>query len=56
MTGPRDDVTGHLIAQTKFSLLRVPPPPDLPVYGGPRGVSVGPTVCYGLGAISMKED
>ena len=55
VTGPRDDVAGHVIARTEFSLLRVPPPPDLPVYGG-GGVSVGPTVCYGPGAISMKED
>ena len=38
-----------------LSLLCVPPPPDLPVYGG-EGVSVGPAVCYGPGAISMKED
>ena len=44
-----------MITQTEFSLLRVPPPPDLPVYGG-GGVSVGPAVCYGPGAISMKED
>ena len=56
VTGPRYDVTGHVIAQTEFSpLLRVPPPPDLPVNGG-VGVSVGPAVCYGPGAISMKED
>ena len=55
VTGPRDDVAGHVIARTEFSLLRVPPPPDLPVYGG-GGVSVGPAVCYGPGAISMKED
>ena len=55
VTGPRDDVAGHVIARTEFSLLRVPPPPDLPVYGG-GGVSMGPAVCYGPGAISMKED
>ena len=58
MTGPRDDVTGHVTrdhADRVLSLLRVPPPPDLPVYGG-GGVSVGPTVCLVPGAISMKED
>jgi len=49
VTGPRDNVTGVL------SLLRVTPPPDLPVHGE-GGVSVGPAVCYGPGAISMKED
>jgi hypothetical protein len=38
VTGPRDDVAGHVIARTEFSLLRVPPPPDLPVYGGGRGL------------------
>ena len=32
MTGLRDDITGAL------SLLCVPPPPDLPVYGGGRGL------------------
>ena len=31
-------------ADRVFSLLRVPPPPGLPVYGG-AGVSVGPAVC-----------
>ena len=42
-------------ADRVLSLLRVPPPPALPVYGG-GGVSVGPAVCLGPGAITMKED
>jgi len=57
VTGLRDDVTGHVIARTEFSLSYVylHPPEDLPVYGG-GGVSVGPAICHGPGAISMKED
>ena len=38
-----------------LSRLRVPPPPDLPVYGGGL-VSVGPAKLAGLVAISMKVE
>jgi len=56
MTGPRDDVTGHVIAGTEFSLFYVSPHPQVCLCMGGGGVSVGPAVCYGPGAISMKED
>ena len=58
VTRPRDDVRGHVITRTEFSLSYVSPHPQTPrsacVWGG--GVSVDPAVCYGPGAISMKED
>ena len=56
MTGPPNDVTGHVIGQTQFSLsLMCPPTPSSAcVWGG--GVSVGPAIRPGPGTISMKVE
>jgi len=52
---PRDDVIGQVIGRTKFSLSYASPHPQTCLCMG-GGVSVGPAVCYGPGAISMKEN
>ena len=56
VTGPRDDIRGHMIARTEFSLSYVSPHPQICLCLGGVGVSVGPAVCYGSVAISMKKD
>ena len=54
MTGLQDDVTGHVITWTELSLSYMSPHPQTCLCMG--GVFVGPAICYGPGAISMKED
>ena len=55
MTGPRDDVTGHVIAWTEFSLSQVSPTPRSACVWGRRGLR-GPRRMLRPSAISMKED
>jgi hypothetical protein len=56
VTGPSNDITGHVIARTEFSLSYVSPHPQVCLCMGGGGVSMGPAVCLGPGAISMQED